>query len=85
LNESARESTQSRSALKEGSEHGWSVHYIHEAGSFVPLVHLIWGDLPVKVVAVAEDALSPLLESPFAEIIPAKFIRLTLNYECTEP
>ncbi len=36
----AFESTQSRSALKEGSEHGWSVHYIHEAGSFVPLVQV---------------------------------------------
>jgi RHS repeat-associated protein len=36
----AFESTQSRSALKEGSEQGWSVHYIHEAGSFVPLVQV---------------------------------------------
>jgi RHS repeat-associated protein len=36
----AFESTQSRSALKERSEHGWSVHYIHEAGSFVPLVQV---------------------------------------------
>ncbi len=36
----AFDSTQSRSALKEGSEHGWSVHYIHEAGSFVPLVQV---------------------------------------------
>jgi RHS repeat-associated protein len=36
----AFESTQSRSALKERSEQGWSVHYIHEAGSFVPLVQV---------------------------------------------
>jgi len=34
----AFESTQSLSALEEGSENGSSVHYIHEAGSFVPLV-----------------------------------------------
>ncbi|MFM9925545.1 hypothetical protein VLK31_21320 [Variovorax sp. H27-G14] len=36
----AFESTESRSALEEGSEYGWSVHYIHEAGSFVPLVQV---------------------------------------------
>ncbi|MDP9930421.1 RHS repeat-associated core domain-containing protein [Variovorax paradoxus] len=36
----AFESTQSRSALEEGGEHGWSAHYIHERGSFVPLVQL---------------------------------------------
>ncbi|MET3182290.1 UNVERIFIED_ORG: RHS repeat-associated protein [Variovorax guangxiensis] len=36
----AFESTQSRSAIEEGGEHGWSVHYIHEANSFVPLVQV---------------------------------------------
>ncbi|SEF32362.1 RHS repeat-associated core domain-containing protein [Variovorax sp. NFACC28] len=36
----AFESTQSRSAIEEGDEHGWSVHYIHEANSFVPLVQV---------------------------------------------
>ncbi|MGJ7565565.1 RHS domain-containing protein [Variovorax sp. GB1R11] len=34
------ESTQSKSAIQEGGERGWSVHYIHEAGSFVPLVQV---------------------------------------------
>jgi RHS repeat-associated protein len=36
----AFESRQSTSAVQEGSEQGWSVHYIHEAGSFVPLVQV---------------------------------------------
>ncbi|MFS2164213.1 RHS repeat-associated core domain-containing protein [Variovorax sp. Varisp62] len=36
----AFESTQSKSAIDEGGERGWSVHYIHEAGSFVPLVQV---------------------------------------------
>ncbi|WP_285414861.1 RHS repeat-associated core domain-containing protein [Variovorax sp. efr-133-TYG-130] len=36
----AFESTQSKSAMEEGGEHGWSVHYIHEANSFVPLVQV---------------------------------------------
>ncbi len=36
----AFESTQSKSAVEEGGEHGFSVHYIHEAGSFVPLVQV---------------------------------------------
>ncbi|RTD98768.1 hypothetical protein EJO68_05195 [Variovorax atrisoli] len=36
----AFESTQSSSAIEEGGEHGWSVHYIHEPNSFVPLVQL---------------------------------------------
>jgi RHS repeat-associated protein len=36
----AFESTQSKSAIEEGGEHGWSVHYIHEANSFVPLVQV---------------------------------------------
>ncbi|MET3444170.1 RHS repeat-associated protein [Variovorax paradoxus] len=36
----AFESTQSRSALEEGGEQGWSVHYIHERESFVPLVQV---------------------------------------------
>jgi hypothetical protein len=41
LNEAARVREHAEpSALKEGSEHGWSVHYIHEAGSFVPLVQV---------------------------------------------
>ena len=34
------ESTQSKSAIQEGGERGWSVHYIHEAGSFAPLVQV---------------------------------------------
>ncbi|WP_440531913.1 RHS domain-containing protein [Variovorax sp. YR566] len=36
----AFESTQSKSATEEGGEHGWSVHYLHEANSFVPLVQV---------------------------------------------
>jgi RHS repeat-associated protein len=36
----AFESTQSKSAIEEGGEHGWSVHYVHEANSFVPLVQV---------------------------------------------
>jgi len=36
----AFESTQSSSAIEEGGEHGWSVHYIHEPNSFVPLVQV---------------------------------------------
>ena len=36
----AFESTQSRSAIEDGGEYGWSVHYIHEANSFVPLVQV---------------------------------------------
>ena len=36
----AFESTQSKSAIQEGGERGWSVHYIHEDGSFVPLVQV---------------------------------------------
>jgi len=36
----AFESTQSSSAIEEGGEHGWSVHYIHEANSFVPLMQV---------------------------------------------
>ncbi|MET3382215.1 MULTISPECIES: RHS repeat-associated core domain-containing protein [Variovorax] len=36
----AFESTQSKSAIEEGGERGWSVHYIHEANSFVPLVQV---------------------------------------------
>jgi len=36
----AFESTQSKSVVEEGGEHGWSVHYIHEAGSFLPLMQI---------------------------------------------
>ncbi|WP_418128700.1 RHS repeat-associated core domain-containing protein [Variovorax sp. 375MFSha3.1] len=36
----AFESTQSSSAIEEGGEHGWSVHYIHEPNSFVPLMQV---------------------------------------------
>jgi len=36
----AFESTQSSSAIEEGGDHGWSVHYIHEPNSFVPLMQV---------------------------------------------
>ncbi|MFS2099859.1 RHS repeat-associated core domain-containing protein [Variovorax sp. Varisp85] len=36
----AFESTQSSSAIEEGGAHGWSVHYIHEPNSFVPLMQV---------------------------------------------
>ncbi|MET3392753.1 RHS repeat-associated protein [Variovorax sp. 1140] len=36
----AFESTQSNSAIEEGGDHGWSVHYIHEPNSFVPLMQV---------------------------------------------
>jgi len=36
----AFESTQSSLAIEEGGEHGWSVHYIHEPNSFVPLMQV---------------------------------------------
>ncbi len=36
----AFESTQSRAAQNEGRDQGWSVHYIHERDSFVPLVQI---------------------------------------------
>jgi RHS repeat-associated protein len=46
----AFESTQSKSAVDEGGERGWSVHYIHERGSFVPLVQVRQG----RALALAE-------------------------------
>jgi RHS repeat-associated protein len=36
----AFESTQSSLAIEEGGAHGWSVHYIHEPNSFVPLMQV---------------------------------------------